>query len=162
MEPARFWLLWLINIHDHSKVTSLFPSSSNFSPSWFFIFKRSFIHLVLSGNRLVASLVNRLSCWWLVARWTRIKRYFLRLLLTQRFLTFRRIPCVKIKDTDDVLPIKEDPATPMMEIIPLYFARCMLPMHRNQQVKSSLHSRIFDIPMHPVREDQRHGRRFAC
>ena len=56
MEPARFWLLWLINIHDHSKVTSLFPSSSNFSPSWFFIFKQSFIHLVLSGNRLVASL----------------------------------------------------------------------------------------------------------
>ena len=56
MEPARFWLLWLINIHDHSKVTSLFPSSFNFSPSWFFIFKRSFIHLVLSGNRLVASL----------------------------------------------------------------------------------------------------------
>ena len=58
MEPARFWLLWLINIHDLSKVTSLFPSSSNFSPSWFFIFKRSFIHLVLSGNRLVASLVQ--------------------------------------------------------------------------------------------------------
>ena len=62
MEPARFWLLWLINIHDHSKVTSLFPSSSNFSPSWIFIFKRSFIHLELSGNRLVASLhSNRLE-----------------------------------------------------------------------------------------------------
>ena len=31
----------------------------------------------------------------------------LRLLLTQRYLTFRCVPCVKIKDTDDVLPIKE-------------------------------------------------------
>ena len=29
------------------------------------------------------------------------------LLLTQRFLTFRCVPCVKIKDTDDVLPVKE-------------------------------------------------------
>ena len=28
------------------------------------------------------------------------------LLLTQRFLTFRCVPCVKIKDTDDVLPVK--------------------------------------------------------
>ena len=79
----------------------------------------------------------------------------------QRFLTFRRVPYVKIKDTDDVLPVKEDPATPVMVIIPLYFARCTLPMHRNQQMKSSIHSTIFDIPMHPVREDQRHRRRFA-
>ena len=30
----------------------------------------------------------------------------LRLLLTQRFLTFRYVPCVKIKDTDDVLPVE--------------------------------------------------------
>ena len=30
------------------------------------------------------------------------------------------------------------PATPMIVTIPLNFARCMLPMHRNRQVKSSL------------------------
>ena len=65
-------------------------------------------------------------------------------------------PVCEIKDTDDILPVKEDPATPVMKIIPLYLARCMLPMHRNQQVKSSLHSRIFDILMHPAHEDQRH------
>ena len=35
-----------------------------------------------------------------------------RLLLTQRFLTFRYVPCVKIKDTDDVLPVKEGPQLP--------------------------------------------------
>ena len=33
-------------------------------------------------------------------------------LLTQRFSTFRCVPCVKIKDTDDVLPIKEGPQLP--------------------------------------------------
>ena len=31
----------------------------------------------------------------------------LRRLLTQRFLTFRCVLCVKIKDTDEVLPVKE-------------------------------------------------------
>ena len=36
----------------------------------------------------------------------------LRLLLTQRFLTFRCVPCLKIKDTDDVLPVKEGPQLP--------------------------------------------------
>ena len=36
----------------------------------------------------------------------------LRLLLTQRFLTFRCIPCVKIKNTDIVLPVKEGPQLP--------------------------------------------------
>ena len=36
------------------------------------------------------------------------KGYFsLKALLTQRFLTFRCFPCVKIKDTDDVSPVKE-------------------------------------------------------
>ena len=36
----------------------------------------------------------------------------LRLLLNQRFLTFRCVPCVTIKDTDDVLLIKEGPQLP--------------------------------------------------
>ena len=36
----------------------------------------------------------------------------LSLLLTQRFLTFRCVPCVKIKDTDDVLHVKEGPQLP--------------------------------------------------
>ena len=36
----------------------------------------------------------------------------LRLLLTQRFLTFRCVWWVKIKDTDDVLPVKDDPQFP--------------------------------------------------
>ena len=76
METARFWLLWLINIHDHSKVTSLFPSSSIFSPSWFFIFKRSFIHLVLSGNRLVASL-PWLPQWRFSELWTAVTLAFI-------------------------------------------------------------------------------------
>ena len=31
----------------------------------------------------------------------------LMLLLTQRFLTLRCVWCVKIKDTDDVLPVKD-------------------------------------------------------
>ena len=70
-------------------------------------------------------------------------------------------PVCEDQRPDDVLPVKEDPATPVMEIIPLYFARCTLPMHRNQQVKSSLLSTIFDIPMHPAHEDQGHRRRFA-
>ena len=35
-----------------------------------------------------------------------------RLLLTQRFLTFRCVPCVKIKNTDIVLPVKEGPQLP--------------------------------------------------
>ena len=48
------------------------------------------------------------------------------------------IPCVKIKDTDDVLSIKRRPATPVMVIIPLNFARCTLPTHRNREVKSRL------------------------
>ena len=62
-----------------------------------------------------------------------------RLLLTQRFLTFRCVPCVKIKNTDVVLPVKGGPhATPVMVIIPLNFARCTLPTHRNRQVKCSL------------------------
>ena len=32
--------------------------------------------------------------------------------LTQQFLKFRCLPCVKIKDTDDVLPVKEGPQLP--------------------------------------------------
>ena len=36
----------------------------------------------------------------------------LSLLLTQRFLTFRCVPCVKIKDTDDVSHVKEGPQLP--------------------------------------------------
>ena len=36
----------------------------------------------------------------------------LRLLLTQRFLKFRCIRCVKIKDTDNVLPVKDYPQLP--------------------------------------------------
>ena len=36
----------------------------------------------------------------------------LRLLFTQRFLTFRCVRCVKIKDTDDVLPVKDGPQLP--------------------------------------------------
>ena len=36
----------------------------------------------------------------------------LRLLLTQRFLTFRCVPGVKIKNTDIVLPVKEGPRLP--------------------------------------------------
>ena len=31
----------------------------------------------------------------------------LRLLLTQRFLTFRCVPCVKVKDTDNFFPLKK-------------------------------------------------------
>ena len=29
-------------------------------------------------------------------------------------------------------------------------------------LKATSHSTIFDIPMHPVCEDQRHPRRFTC
>ena len=36
----------------------------------------------------------------------------LMLLLTQRFLTFRCVPCVKIKNTDIVLPGQEGPQLP--------------------------------------------------
>ena len=36
----------------------------------------------------------------------------LRLLLTQQFLTFQCVPCVKIKNTDIVLPVKEGPQLP--------------------------------------------------
>ena len=35
-----------------------------------------------------------------------------RLLLTQRFLTFGCVPCVKVKDTDEVLPVKESSQLP--------------------------------------------------
>ena len=50
-------------------------------------------------------------------------------LLTQRFLTFRCVPYVKIKNTDVVLPVKEGPQLPVMVIIPLNFTRCTLPTH---------------------------------
>ena len=53
------------------------------------------------------------------------------LLFTQRFLTFRCVQYVKIKDTDDVLPVK-DAAIPVMVIIPLNFARFTLPRHGNR------------------------------
>ena len=33
-------------------------------------------------------------------------------LLTKRLFTYRCVPCVKIKDTDDVLPVKEGPQLP--------------------------------------------------
>ena len=36
----------------------------------------------------------------------------LRLLFTQQFLTFRCVWCVKIKDTDDILPVKDCPQLP--------------------------------------------------
>ena len=36
----------------------------------------------------------------------------LRRLLTQRFLTFRCVPCVNIKDSDDVLSVNEGPQLP--------------------------------------------------
>ena len=36
----------------------------------------------------------------------------LRLLFTQGFFTLRCLRCVKIKDTDDVLPVKEGPRFP--------------------------------------------------
>ena len=45
--------------------------------------------------------------------WKRIRvNEALRLLLTQRFLTFWCVACVKIKDTDDVLPVKEGSQLP--------------------------------------------------
>ena len=48
------------------------------------------------------------------------------LLLTQRFLTFRCVPSVKIKTTDIVLPVKEGPQLPWWQlflwILPV--ARC--------------------------------------
>ena len=49
-------------------------------------------------------------------------------------LTFRCVPCVKIKDTDDVrfTHLRRRPASPVMVIIPLNFARCTLPTHRNR------------------------------
>ena len=43
-----------------------------------------------------------------------------------------------------------------------------LQWHANQNtiavgfLKATLHSTIFDIPMRPVREGQRHRRRFTC
>ena len=39
-------------------------------------------------------------------------RLRLRLLFIQRFLTFRCVRCVKIKDTDDIWPVKDGPQFP--------------------------------------------------
>ena len=33
---------------------------------------------------------------------------------------------------------------------------------KRKSVKATFHSTIFHIPMRPVREDQRHRRRFTC
>ena len=57
--------------------------------------------------------------------------------------TFRsaifRIPVCPVREdqkTNDVLLVKEGPQLPVMVIIPLNFARCMLPMHRDLYVRS--------------------------
>ena len=42
----------------------------------------------------------------------KISKTDVKALLTQRFLTFRCVPCLKIKDTDDVSHVKEDPQLP--------------------------------------------------
>ena len=64
-------------------------------------------------NTLIG-LSTRLECR-ILTRWSSIalrKHRRWRLLLTQQFLTFQWVWCVKIKDTDEVLPIKDDPQFP--------------------------------------------------
>ena len=61
--------------------------------------------MILTGRKVTAQLFTR------IAR-NASNKLQLKVLLTQRFLTFRCVPCVKIKNTDIVLPIQEGPQLP--------------------------------------------------
>ena len=90
---------------------------------------------------------------------------YLRRLLTQRFLTFRCVPCVKIKHADIVLPVKKGRNSPdgnySFEFLPV--ARCprIEIVKRKVAVKAISHSTISDIPLRPLREDQKHRHHFT-
>ena len=96
--PAEKWELHISKYGPSNPVSKWFIS-------WHYLSSKALMKVNFPRMFILASVSFwPLSIIELVAR---VVPAHLRLLLTQRFLAFWCVPCVKIKDTDDVFPVKE-------------------------------------------------------